>query len=254
MRPAEGVYHRLNPTTKLVIAFAAALIAFGVRGWSGPVGVLGVVGVTAAVAGIGRGMRPFVLATLPLIASILIVNTFLYPDAHDVLFRVGPLAATGTGLAAALQASLRVVAFALSVAVFSLTTPTDDLLVDLEHRGLGRRGVFVIGAAIRTIPRMAERAGEIVESQRARALDTEGSLLRRVRGLVPLAGPLILGALSDVEERTMALEARAFSAPGRRTTLRPIPDTAGQRAVRWLVALGSLALLAATAGGVITPP
>jgi energy-coupling factor transport system permease protein len=71
---------------------------------------------------------------------------------------------------------------------------------------------------------------------------------------VPLAGPLILGALSDVEERTMALEARAFSAPGRRTTLRPIPDTAGQRAVRWLVALGSLALLAATAGGVITPP
>jgi energy-coupling factor transport system permease protein len=233
----------LNPTTKLVIAFAMALVAFGVRGWTGPLAVLVVVLAIAVAAGVGRQMRPFVLATIPLIASILLVNTFLYPGAHDELLRVGPFAATGTGLAAAVQASLRVVAFALSVAVFSLTTPTDDLLVDLERRGIGRRGVFVIGSAIRTVPRMAERASEIVDSQRARGMDTEGSPWRRVRGVVPLAGPMVLGALTDVEERTMALEARAFSAPGRRTTLRPIPDSSVERVVRWMVGLGAIALV-----------
>jgi energy-coupling factor transport system permease protein len=249
-----GPYRRLNPSTKLVIAFALALVAFGVRGWTGPLAVLVIVAATAVIAGVTRQMRPFVLATIPLIASILLVNIFFFPGAHDVLVRVGPFAATGSGLTAALQAALRVVAFALSVAVFSLTTTTDDLLTDLERRGLGRRGVFVIGSAIRTIPRMAERAGEIIESQRARALDTEGSPLRRIRGVLPLAGPMILGALTDVEERTLALEARAFSAPGRRTILRPIPDSPPQRVVRWAAGLGALALIAATIAGVLDLP
>ena len=231
-----------------------ALVAFGVRGWAGPIAVLAVVIVIAAAAGIARQMRPFVLATIPLIASILLVNTFFYPGAQDVVARLGPFAATGTGLAAAVQAALRVVAFALSVAVFSLTTPTDDLLVDLERRGLGRRGVFVIGSAIRTIPRMAERASEIVDSQRARGMDTEGSPWRRVRGVVPLAAPMVLGALTDVEERTMALEARAFSAPGRRTTLRPIGDSSGERIIRWFVGLGAIALVVLQVLGVSPLP
>ena len=115
------------------------------------------------------------LATIPLVLSIVLVNTFIYPGATDVIARIGPLTPTWTGLTVALQAMLRVVAFALSVALFALTTPTDDLLTDLERRGLGRRGVFVIGAAIGTVPRMIERAREISDAQRARGMDTEGS-------------------------------------------------------------------------------
>lgn len=225
-----------------------------VRGWTGPIAVLLVVAMTALVAHVGRRMLPFVLATIPLVASILLVNTFLFPGATDVIVRLGPLAPTWSGLTAALQATLRVAAFALSVAVFSLTTPTDDLLSDLELRGLGRRGVFVIGAAIATVPRMIERAAEIVDAQRARGLDTQGSPLRRARGIVPLAGPMISSALSEVEERTMALEARAFSAPGRRTVLRHLPDSARQRALRWGLAVVSVAAVVGSISGRISLP
>jgi energy-coupling factor transport system permease protein len=254
LRPPSGPYHSLNPSTKLVIAFAQAAVAFGVRGWTGPLVVLAMVVATAAVARIGRSMVPFALAVIPLVASILLINTFLFPGATDVIVRVGPLNPTWTGLEAALQATLRVAAFALSVAVFALTTPTDDLLADLERRGLGRRGIFVIGAAIGMIPRIAERASEITDSQRARGLDTEGSPVRRVRGVVPLAGPLIIGALSEVEERTMALEARAFSAPGRRTTLRQLPDSTSQRIVRWAAGLGAIVAVAASLAGFLPLP
>lgn len=229
-------------------------IAFAVRGWTGPLAVLVVVIAIATSARIGRRTLPFALATIPLVASILLVNTFLYPGATDPLFSIGPFTATGTGLAAALQATLRVVAFALSVAVFSLTTSTDDLLSDLERRGLGRRASFVIGAAIGTVPRMAERAGEITDSQRARALDTEGSIFRRIRGVVPLAGPMISGALSEVEERTLALEARAFGAAARRTVLRPIADRAGERALRWAVGLGAIVAIALAVAGALPLP
>jgi energy-coupling factor transport system permease protein len=254
LRPPTGPYHSLNPSTKLVIAVAEAAIAFGVRGWTGPLVVLVIVIATAVVSRIGRSMVPFALAVIPLVASILLINTFLFPGATDVIVRIGPLTPTWTGLEAAGQATLRVAAFALSVAAFALTTPTDDLLADLERRGVGRRGIFVIGAAIGMIPRMAERATEITDSQRARGLDTEGSPRRRVRGVVPLAGPLIISALSEVEERTMALEARAFSAPGRRTTLRVLPDSGTQRIVRWIAGLGAIAVVAASLAGYLALP
>ncbi len=224
------------------------------RGWTGPIVVLVIVALTALVAHVGRRMVPFVLATIPLVASILLVNTFLFPGATDAIVHIGPLTPTWTGLTAALQATLRVVAFALSVAVFSLTTPTDDLLSDLERRGVGRRGVFVIGAAISTVPRMVERAAEIVDAQRARGLDTQGSPLRRARGVVPLAGPMISSALSEVEERTMALEARAFSAPGRRTIIRQLPDSTGQRVLRWALALLAVAVIVGSISGRIDLP
>jgi energy-coupling factor transport system permease protein len=179
----------------------------------------------------------------------MVINTFLYPGAETPLFAVGPFTATAEGLNAASQAALRVVAFAASVGVFALTTRTDELVDDLEQRGLGRRATFVISAAIGTVPRMAERAREIVDAQRARGMDTEGGIPARLRGLVPLAGPLVLGALTDVEQRTMALEARAFAAPGRRTTLRPYPDSGVQRGLRWGLTLLTLTLLVLVAGG-----
>jgi len=253
-RRPTGAYRRLNPATKLVIAFATAAIAFAVREWTGPVTMLAVVLVTAGIARLGRPIVKFALATIPLVISILLVNTFLFPGATDVLARVGPFTATGTGLAAALQATLRVVAFALSVAVFSLTTPTDDLLSDLERRGLGRRTIFIIGSAIGTIPRMLERAREITDSQRARGLDTEGSVWRRIRGVVPLAGPMISGALSEVEERSMALEARGFSASARRTTLRTLPDSQTQLVARWLILVATATLIVASLTGLVHLP
>ena len=64
---------------------------------------------------------------------------------------------------------------------------------------------------------------------------------------------MISGALSEVEERTMALEARAFSASGRRTVLRILPDSQGQRLVRWGVAVVVLLAIVGTIAGMPVP-
>ena len=79
---------------------------------------------------------------------------------------------------------------------------------------------------------MVERASVIASAQRARGLDTEGSVRARLRGLLPLVGPVILSSLTEVEERSLALEVRAFGRPGRRHLLWRIPDTPAQLAVR----------------------
>lgn len=249
-----GPYLALHPVTKATLAVVGAIVAFGVRGWTGPAVVFVAVVVSGAVAGVLRRTLPFALATIPLVASILVVNTFLYPNAKDAIVTVGPLTPTWTGATTALQATLRVVAFGLSAAVFALTTPIDDLLVELERRGLGRRGAFVVGSALGSIPRTVERAREVTDAQRARGMDTEGGLPRRFRGLVPLIGPVVFGALAEVEERTMALEARAFTAPGRRTLLRKLPDSRPQRLARWALLVGSMCLVGVSLTGVVKLP
>jgi energy-coupling factor transport system permease protein len=236
------------------VTLSVALVAIGVRGWAGPLATLLVVVAVAVAAKVGKALRPYLLATIPFVVSIMLVNTFFYPGATDVIVKIGPFVATWTGLVAAVQATLRVVAFALAVALLALTTAIPDLLDDLERRGVGRRFIFVVGNAVQTIPRMLERAGEIVDAQRARGLDTEGSPWRRARGVVPLAGPMVLSALSEVEERTMALEARAFSAPGRRTTLRPMADPGWERALRWGVGIASIVLVALSVAGRLPLP
>jgi energy-coupling factor transport system permease protein len=60
--------------------------------------------------------------------------------------------------------------------------------------------------------------------------------------------------LGEVEERTMALEARAFTAPGRRTLLRRLPDSRRQRLARWLLLLGSICLVVVSLSGVVKLP
>jgi energy-coupling factor transport system permease protein len=98
---------------------------------------------------------------------------------------------------------------------------------------------------------MLERANTITAAQRGRGLDTEGSVLRRVRGIVPIVGPTILGSISEVEERTMALEARAFGRPGHRTLLWAPPDTGRQRLVRWALLLALPAMLITRMSGIL---
>jgi energy-coupling factor transport system permease protein len=202
-------------------------------------------------AGVFRRYLPYLAATGLLLISIMLINTFLYPGATDSLFTIGPFTASGTGLVAALQAALRVLAFATSVALFALTTRTDELVDDLERRGLGRRAAFILTTAIGTVPRLAERAREIVEAQRSRGLNTEGGYIARARGVLPVAGPLVLSALTEVEHRAMALEARAFAAPGKRTLLRAYPDSTAQRLLRWGLVVLTIVLVAAAFSGAL---
>lgn len=254
LEPPRGPYRGLSPATKLVVGLCEAAIAFFGGAWAGPIVVLAIVVVSGAVAGVLRALVTVALLAFTVIGAILLVNTFFLPGATDEIVRLGPIAPTWSGLRFGIQVALRLLAFSLSLVLVYLTTGVEDLLDDLERRGLGRRPVFVIGSATRLVPRMAQRASDIIEAQRTRGLDTEGGIRRRIRGLLPLASPLVLSAITDVEEQTLALEARAFTAPGRRTPLRVIPDSRAQRVVRWGVGVATVGLVALSAAGRLPLP
>jgi energy-coupling factor transport system permease protein len=230
------------------VTTAAAVVLGGVVG---PLAlVVGLVLVPAVAAGVlPTLLRYSLLFSLPLALSALIVNVFFFPGGQDVLLRLGPITATREGLSFAIEILARIAAISGAITLFYLTTRPSELVLDLERRGVSPRLAFVANASVQTVPAMAERAAAIVAAQRARGLDTEGSFLKRLRGIVPIVGPVMLGSIAEVEERSMTLEARAFTRPGRRSLLWSPPDSSPQRAVRWLLVAGFVLLVLARALG-----
>lgn len=204
----------------------------------------------AVVAGVLRRLlRTALLLSLPIAISVLLVNLFFYPGGATVLFAVGPIRATAEGLAFSLEVLARLAAISGAITLFYLTTPPSHLVVDLERRGVSPRIAFVTLASVRMVPAMLTRAQAITDAQRARGLDTQGSLWKRLRGVLPLAGPVVLGSIAEVEQRTLALESRGFTRPGRRTLLWEPADRPVERIARWLlVAAVPLLAVARTAG------
>lgn len=252
-RPGPTAYHRLNPLTKATLATITAIAAVVLGGLVGPV-VLVLVAVIgpAIVAGVLlRLIRTALLLSLPIAISAFLVNLFFFPDGVTVLLRLGPITATAEGLAFALEILARILAISGAVTLFYLTTRPSALVIDLERRGVSSRVGFVANASVQTVPAMVERAAQITAAQRARGMDTEGSVWRRVRGIVPIVGPVILGSIAEVEERTMALEARGFTRPGRRTLLWAPTDTTAERIARWAMVVGLVVLIGARVRGVL---
>jgi energy-coupling factor transport system permease protein len=231
-----------------VVTAAAAVVLGGVF-WPLLIVALFVL-VPAVVAGVLPTLLGFsLLFSLPIALSALLINLFFYPGGQTVLLQIGPITATAEGLAFAIEILARIAAISGAVTLFYLTTKPSELVLDMERRGVPARLAFVANASVQTVPAMAERASAIVAAQRARGLDTEGSLWRRFRGIVPIVGPVMLGSINEVEERAMTLEARAFTRPGRRSLLWSPPDSGWQRLLRWALLAAFLLVVVARGAG-----
>lgn len=241
-RPGGGWLHRLNPFPKLLLLVWGVLAPFVF-----PVVAIPILIIVYLVAGLSAGLgRPYlrsaVVAPLVVVLPIILINGFFYPGRNEVIFAIGPLALTVQGLEFGLPIAGRVLAaFGVTVAVVMSTRP-DDLMETLVQRGTDPRLAFVILSAIQAIPRMLDKAGRILEAQQARGLPASGSPSARVRAVVPLLGPLIIGSLIDVRERSLALEARGFSSGATRTAYRVVETKPIDILVKRLAFVG-LALL-----------
>jgi energy-coupling factor transport system permease protein len=227
--------------------------AFALGGYVGPIAIIVIMLVLARTAGVlERLARASLLLSLPIAVSVVLVSVFTRAGT-TVLFAIGPFDATVEGVEFAAQTLVRLFAISTSIGLFVLTTDPRAFVLDLERRGLSARFAFVAAATIEAVPTLVERAATIGESQRARGLDTEGGVRARLRGLLPIVGPAVLTSLTDVEERSLALESRAFSRPGRRHLLWAMADTGWERALRWALVGLFVALIVARLAGVPLP-
>ncbi len=195
--------------------------------------------------------RAAIAASLPVLVAVALVSA-LTRAGETMLFVVGPFDVTLEGVDFAMRISLRLVVMAAALVLFGLTTDVHAVVADLERRGLSPRLTFVVASILEAAPALIERGRVIRDAQRARGLDTEGSVRARLRGVLPLAGPAVLGTLHDVEGRSLALEARGFGRPGPRHVLWSPADRGAERAVRWALVAALVVLLASSLSGALS--
>ncbi len=234
--PGDSLLHRLNPLTKLAGFVLLLMAAYTLPSPWGALGVSGLLLALAASAGVlGALLRGVLLVLAPLLFSLLVIQGLLFPPARTIpLLHLGFVTLWADGFLFALDISTGLLAMALNVVLLVTTTHPADLVFSLTGAGLPRSIGYILLVALQLVPDMSARATAIQEAQRSRGLETSG-LLNRLRALPPLVSPLIVGALLDVEERAMALESRAFTASGPKTSLRELHDSWAQRAARWLM-------------------
>jgi len=231
--------HRAHPYTTLSLAGAVLLAAFAMTE-PATVWLLVLAGaVLAATGGVLRSSaRTALILSLPIWVLLFVLHGLLGGGAR---FSVGPLSLSGPGVARALVLGGRVTAIVLGFLTALATTSPHRLVEAMTARGVPFGRTFLLASTLTVLPRMRERATHILEAQQCRGLRLGGSVAARVRALGPLALPLILGALAEVDEQVLALDVRGAAGAGRRTALDPPPDTGGQRTLRW----GLLVLVAA---------
>ena len=233
--------HRAHPYTTLTLAGAVLFAAFAM---TEPFGVWLLVLAAAVLAAAGgvlrQSARPAMLLSVPIWAVLFVLYGLLGGEPRVVL---GSLALSAPGITRALVLGGRLTAIVLAFLTALAATSPHRLVEAMTARGVPFGRTFLLASTLTVLPRMRERASRILEAQQCRGLRLGGSPLARLRALGPLALPLIFGALAEVDEQVLALDVRG-AATGRRTALDPPPDSAGQRALRW-----SLALLVVAAYG-----
>jgi energy-coupling factor transport system permease protein len=232
-RAGSSWLHRRNPITKLLGVALVLLSAFLLPPWFLIV-LLVVLVLIAWSTGLGAPLARSLRIPALLFTSILVVNALFLPGATDRLLSLGPLAITREGLSFGLIAAGRILVAFLAMVLFLFTTLADDLLEALISRGASHRFAFVVLSAVQLVPRMQARAASILEAQQARGLPVTGSFRNRVRALVPLIGPVILG----------------FCARPGRTAYRVVADPPQDRLLRWLLLAAIVAVVVIAVSGV----
>ena len=230
--------------TKLVLVFATILIAF-TSPWYWTATVLIVVNILISYLGKVQVeyLRVATRLLLPAVGFLFVMQSLFLPGGETELFSFWFLTLTLENVQTAYLNASRILVMVSSFILLILSTHPSELMTDLTRRGMPGQLAYVVVSAIQILPQMQAKAGTILAAQRSRGLDTEGSFRKRVGALLPLVGPLVFGSLVEVEERAIAIEARAFTAKIPKSWLREIPDTRMDKLIRWSLVLITLLVI-----------
>ena len=240
----------LHPLTKLTWAFSLAIGAYTLPLW--PWGTaLWVIAILIPFASrhvsvIYRTLRTIFI---PIGVSLFIIQGLLFPSESGVIWRIGSWNFDSGGIVASITTLHHIMTMGTGLLCVVLTTPPSHLTQALASRGLPRSIEYILLMALQIIPDMRNRAQHILEAQQSRGLIIQ-SVVSRITSIIPLVGPLVVGALVDVEERAMALELRAFTSPHPPTRLIELHDSRAQHLLRSALLLASIACIGSFAWGI----
>lgn len=216
----------LNPLTKLNILFCLGVSAMFVNYWQYGFSLCILYIVLAFSAKCGKSyLKTFSVLLLLLGVFTLIIRQFSVKG-DTVLFSLfGIMNITKEALFNGITTSASLLGFSGAIVLFFQTTQMRDLMLAFENKKMSHEVSYVVLASFQTIKDLKKNLQTIMESQKARGIETEGNAILRMKAFFPVLGPLVLGAIANTEEKVIAMDARAFSSKGTHSFLRQLKPT-----------------------------
>lgn len=228
--PSNSMLHRLDPRTKLMgtILFIVSLF-IGRSIFSYIVATV----FLAMLIKVSKVPLKFILKGLKPVFAILIfsigINMFFTPG--DPLVHFGFLTITKQGLSQAIFMAIRLVYLIIGSSLMTFTT-TPTALTDGLERLFAFLKIFkvpvhevamMMSIALRFIPILTEELDKIMKAQSARGADFQrGSLMDKIKSLIPIMVPLFVSAIRRSGDLAMAMEARCYRGGTGRTKMKPL--------------------------------
>ena len=227
--PGKSVIHRLDPRTKLILLVVYIVALFMAVSWVS-YAILAVFLVSCiAVSGVPaksfvKGMKPLLF----ILAFTAILNIF-FTTGETVLVSFWTITIYLEGIIRAVLMLLRIVMLIAGTFLLTYTTSPISLTDGLESLLSPLKVIKVpvhelsmmMCIALRFIPTLIEETDKIMSAQKARGADFEtGSLLQRVKALVPILVPLFISAFRRADELATAMECRCYQGGEGRTKMK----------------------------------
>ncbi len=227
--PGKSVVHRLDPRTKLLFLIVYIVALFVASNWISYGVMLAflifVIAIsTIPVKSIFKGLKPLVF----ILIFTGVLNMF-FTAGETVLVSFWVITITLEGVIRAVFMTLRILMLVAGTFLLTYTTSPvaltdgiESLLSPLKRiRVPVHELAMMMCIALRFIPTLIEETDKIMSAQKARGADFEsGSLLSRVKALVPILVPLFISAFRRADELATAMECRCYQGGDSRTKMK----------------------------------
>lgn len=208
----------VQPMNLLLMFICVVLVGEFGPDWTWPLAVCAVFLIIGWSSGKGRAHTTTFVKLILAIGLILFILRALLTHGRPLL-HLGPLTVTEEGVWAGLDFTLRVMVICAAVSLFFLLVPRPRLALAIERLGASPQASYVILASFQAITDLGKNTRVVLDAQKSRGVETEKGLSNKVKAVFPVLAPVFLVALSQTEERAIALDARAFNAQNPKTSV-----------------------------------
>ena len=226
--PGSSLLHKLDPRAKIIMLIAFIVLVFCTANYVSlavlAASVLGIVLLSEVP------LRMYFKSLKMIIVIVLITSALnLFYGTGEPIWQWGVLKITLAGINNAVFVSARIICLILVSSVLTFTTSPNDL-TDAIERLLKPLTVFhvkvheiamMMTIALRFVPLLLEETDKIMAAQKARGADMEsGSLVQRIKALIPVLIPLFVSAFRRAYELAVAMECRCYQGGQGRTRMK----------------------------------
>lgn len=226
--PGDSFLHRMDARVKILLLLILLIEVFVFT--SAPVYLL-MTGITFLLIMISKVPLRMVLRSLKPLWWIILFTFVLHLFSHPgrEIYRIWQFVITQEGVEQGALISVRLMLLIILSTLLTFTTSPlkltdalESLLSPFKRMGLPAHELaMMMTIALRFIPTLIRETDKIMKAQQSRGADfITGSILSRLKNMVPILVPLFLSAFRRADDLALAMEARCYRGGEGRTRMK----------------------------------